>query len=118
MATKKHDTFLMHLNHERMFTTVSAEQCQRLVRASFLLAKTGEVEDMSDDIVLDIFWEQISSFIIGNEKRYKDACEKKADAQRQRWEEFKELKAKEAVQNNTAPDDVNINDEFPFGRHS
>lgn len=117
MAQKKHDTFLMHLNHERMFTTVSPEQCQRLVRASFLLARTGEIEDMSDDLVLDIFWEQISSFIASNERYYTDACNKKSEAQKNRWEEYKRLKAEEAMRNGEMPDAdiVGDNEELPFG---
>ena len=118
MARKKHETFLMHLNHERMFTTVSPEQCKRLVSACFKLARTGEVEDMSDDMILDIFWEQISSFIAGNEQYYTDACNKKAEAQHRRWEEYKRLKREEAERNGVEPeiDDLDDDEELPFGR--
>lgn len=117
MARKKHDTFLMHLNHERMFTSVSPEQCQRLIEACFLLARTGEKMDMSDDMILDIFWEQISSFIAGNEKHYTDACDKKSQKQKERWEEFKKLRAEEAMRNGTTPpdDDMGDDEDLPFG---
>ena len=100
-----------------MFTTVSPVQCQRLVEACFLLARTGEVVDMSDDMILDIFWEQISSFIVGNERAYKDACDKKSERQKERWAEFKRLKTEEAMRNGTMPDAELLGDgeELPFG---
>ena len=95
MTQKTRDTFLMHMNHERMFTTVSPEQCQRLVKAMFKLAKTGEIEDMSDDLMLDIFFQQISSFMISNEKHYEEVCEKRREAANQKWEEIRKLQAEE-----------------------
>ena len=117
MARKKHDTFLMHLNHERMFTSVSPEQCQRLIEACFLLARTGEKMDMSDDMILDIFWEQISSFISGNEKYYTDVCDKKSQRQKERWAELKRLRAEKAMRDGTTPpdDDMGDDDDLPFG---
>ena len=109
----------MHLNHERMFTTVSPEQCQRLVEACFLLARTGEVVDMSDDMILDIFWEQISAFIIANERAYKDACDKKSQNQKARWEEYKKLKAEKVASDGQQPepDPYADDEELPFGNY-
>lgn len=73
--------------------------------------------DMSDDMILDIFWEQISSFIAGNEKHYTDACDKKSQKQKERWEEFKKLRAEKAMRDGTAPpdDDMGDDEDLPFG---
>ena len=113
MTQKTRDTFLMHMNHERMFTTVSPEQCQRLVKAMFKLARTGEVEDMSDDLMLDIFFQQISSFMVNNERHYAEVCEKRREAANQKWDEIRRLQAEEeqrksgqAQQNNNDPYDL------------
>lgn len=72
---------------------------------------------MSDDLILDIFWEQISSFIVGNEKSYSEACEKKSEAQKGRWEDYRRLKKEEALRNGQIPDDYDPGDEeeLPFG---
>ncbi len=94
--TKEHNTFLVHMNHEEMFTTVSPEQCQRLVKAMFLLARTGELADFSDDIVLGIFFKQISSFMLSNKEHYDDVCAKRKEVASARWEEYRKLKAEEA----------------------
>ena len=96
MAQKTHDTFLLHTSYEKMFTSVSPEQSQRLISAVFKLAKTGEVEDLSDDVVLEIFFEQIATFMIRNERAYADACAKKSEQQKKRWEEAK--KAQETIE--------------------
>ena len=96
---KEHNTFIVHMNHEEMFTTVSPEQCQRLVKAMFLLARTGEIADFSDDIVLGIFFKQISSFMLSNKEHYDDVCAKRKEVADQRWADYKRLKEEEARRN-------------------
>ena len=93
---REHSTFIVHMNHEEMFTTVSPEQCQRLVKAMFLLARTGEIADFSDDIVLGIFFKQISSFMLSNKEHYDDVCAKRKEVADQRWADYKRLKEEEA----------------------
>ena len=99
MAQKTHDTFIVHLNHEEMFTAVSPEQCQRLVKAMFKLARTGEIEDMSDDVILNIFFKQIASFMVSNAVHYEDVRSKRKEAAQKKWEDYKRLKAEEAKRN-------------------
>ena len=99
MSQKTHDTFIVHLNHEEMFTAVSPEQCQRLVKAVFKLARTGEVEDLSDDMVLNIFFKQIASFMVNNALHYEDVRAKRREAAEKKWEEYNRLKAEEARRN-------------------
>ena len=96
---KEHNTFIVHMNHEEMFTTVSPEQCQRLVKAMFLLARTGEIADFSDDIVLGIFFKQISSFMLSNKEHYDDVCAKRKETADKRWADYKRLKEEEARRN-------------------
>lgn len=73
--------------------------------------------DMSDDMILDIFWEQISSFIAGNEKYYTDVCDKKSQRQKERWAELKKLRAEKAMRDGTEPpdDDMGDDEDLPFG---
>lgn len=92
MATKTHDTFLIHKNFEKMFLEVSPDQCQKLVRAMFRLAVDGEDTAFEDDVILDIFWTQISHFMVGNEKKYSDKCEKMSEKKRKYWEELKRMR--------------------------
>ena len=74
---------------------------------------------MSDDMILDIFWEQISAFIIANERAYKDACDKKSQNQKARWEEYKKLKAEKAASEGQQPepDPYTDDEELPFGNY-
>ena len=120
MAKKQHDTFLVHMNFERMFTSVTPDQCQRLVKAVFNLAKTGEIEDMSDDLVMDIFFQQIASFMIGNQQKYEDICAKRKEVAQQRWDEYRKYKEQDPAQNEaveaepTTPQEQSIFGSFDF----
>ena len=112
---REHNTFIVHMNHEEMFTTVSPEQCQRLVKAMFLLARTGEIEDFSDDIVLGIFFKQISSFMLSNKEHYDDVCAKRKEVADQRWADYKRLKEEEARRKGEAAEELEQESPSEFG---
>ena len=112
---REHNTFIVHMNHEEMFTTVSPEQCQRLVKAMFLLARTGEIEDFSDDIVLGIFFKQISSFMLSNKEHYDDVCAKRKETADKRWADYKRLKEEEARRKGESVEELEQESPSEFG---
>ena len=112
---REHNTFIVHMNHEEMFTTVSPEQCQRLVKAMFLLARTGEIADFSDDIVLGIFFKQISSFMLSNKEHYDDVCAKRKEVADQRWADYKRLKEEEARRKGESVEELEQESPSEFG---
>lgn len=108
--------FLLHTNFEDMFLKVSPEQCQRLVGAVFRLADDGEDTDFSDDVMLSIFWKQISHFIICNEQKYSDKIKKMSDRKKKYWKDkkVKEAKANNEQQEMPKPVPTSDYEELPF----
>ena len=85
MSVKEKNSFVMYYDWEDIFTTISPEQCQRLMKAIFGFVKRGEVADFSDNLMLGLIYNQIEGTIRRDTEKYEERCRKNKEAIEKRW---------------------------------
>jgi len=85
MSVKEKNSFVMYYDWENLFTRISPEQCQQLMKAIFSFVKRGEVTDFPDDLLLSLTFEQIEGTIRRDTEKYEERCRKNKEAIEKRW---------------------------------
>ena len=85
MSVKEKNSFVMYYDWEDIFTTISPEQCQRVMKAIFAFTKRGEVADFSDNPMLGLLYGQIEGTIRRDTEKYEERCRKNKEAIEKRW---------------------------------
>ena len=86
MKTKQ-KSFILYDDDLECVQHLTTEQAGQLLKAIVNLRSTGEVPDFGDDTALKILFHQIAIHIAINEEKYRQSCERNAQAARKRWKD-------------------------------
>ena len=86
MKTKQ-KSFILYDDDVECVTHLSTNQAGQLFKAIANLRITGEVTDFGGDTALKILFHQISNHIAINEEKYRQTCERNAQAARKMWKD-------------------------------
>lgn len=113
MAGKKNN-FLMRLEWSPVFLTLSDEDAGQLIKSVYSYLTTGET--VVENTMLSAFFEMIKLTLDENKNKYEDACKKKSENAKKRWNaaavsEMQEYaSACNSTQEHTAVGDMICND--------